>query len=696
MFLRLKDCPMKIKYRFLLNMLGMVFFAIATLAVISIGFVSDVTEKSAVVYAREVAQNSARTVKGQLDTAIGVARQLGKTYEALVNSGVKDRNIFNDIARTYLVGDKNLLGVWTAWEPDALDGRDKEFAKTKGYDDTGRFVPYWYRDAGAIDMVALEGYDTPGAGDYYLLSRNSGNETVLEPYMYNVGGKDVLLTSLVVPVRIDGVIVGVAGVDLALGDVQTRLSTIRPFDTGYLSLISEQGLVVADPNPKELGKNASKVGLSTALLQNISKGQPFENAEVENEDGSLLVRVSEPFMVGNVKTPWSIVVTAERDQVLASVTEIKVIVAIVAGVIALIAFAISVFAGYRMSRPIISMTGAMNSLASGELNTTIPEMDRTDEIGEMAKALSVFKDNIQERNQLQTEQVENERRAEEEKKAAMNRMADEFQASVGSIVKTVVSASTQMQSTAQTMSSTVEETSQQSTAVAAAAEQASANVQTVASAAEELSGSISEIGRQVTQSSAIASKAVKDAERTNEQIQGLARAADKIGEVVSLITDVAEQTNLLALNATIEAARAGDAGKGFAVVASEVKNLANQTAKATDEIGAQISGIQDATKGAVAAIDGIGKTIGEINEIAATIAAAVEEQGAATQEIARNVEQASVGTNDVTANIGSVNQAASESGNAAAQMLEAATKLTQDSEALGVEVDQFVDKVRTA
>jgi methyl-accepting chemotaxis protein len=351
--------------------------------------------------------------------------------------------------------------------------------------------------------------------------------------------------------------------------------------------------------------------------------------------------------------------------------------------------------GNAIANPVIAMTGAMDRLAEGDTKVDVPAQDRKDEVGKMAASVQVFKENAIEKVRLEAEQVESEKRAEREKRATMNKMADDFQSSVGGIVESVASASNQMETTAQSMSATAEETSQQSTAVAAAAEQAAANVQTVASAAEELSSSISEISRQVSQSSQIASNAVHDAERTNQQIQGLAQAVDKIGEVVSLITDIAEQTNLLALNATIEAARAGDAGKGFAVVASEVKNLANQTAKATDEIGSQIGGIQGATKDAVVAIEGIGKTIGEINEIASTIAAAVEEQGAATQEIARNVEQASAGTSDVTSNISSVNQAASETGTASGQVLEVARKLSGESDMLRGEVDKFINQVRT-
>ncbi len=358
---------------------------------------------------------------------------------------------------------------------------------------------------------------------------------------------------------------------------------------------------------------------------------------------------------------------------------------------------IAVFFSIRaIAQPVKEMTDTMNTLAGGDDTVDVPALGRSDEIGKMAEAVQVFKENAQERKRLEAEQVETEKRTEEEKHRIMVEMADDLESSVGGVIQAVSAASTQMQSSAESLASTAQQTSAQSTEVAVAAEQASANVQTVATAAEELSSSIGEISRQVTQSSEIASNAVKEAERTNEMVLGLARSAQKIGEVVELITDIAEQTNLLALNATIEAARAGDAGKGFAVVASEVKNLANQTARATEEIGSQIGGIQNATKDAVDAIQGIGGTIGEINEIASAIAAAVEEQGAATGEIARNVEQAATGTQTVTTNISEVTTAAGETGHAAGEILSATGELSQQSENLKSEVDKFLSQIRAA
>jgi len=347
-----------------------------------------------------------------------------------------------------------------------------------------------------------------------------------------------------------------------------------------------------------------------------------------------------------------------------------------------------------ITKPLNILTSTAINIADGDLNSVVSVIYKKDEIGQMARAVQVFKDGAMRVQAMTAEQESSRALAKHDRATMMNKMADNFNSNVGGVVQTVSSAATEMQSSAETLSATAEETSAQSAAVASVASETSGHVQTVATAADELSSSIQEISNQVTQSSQISGGAVAEAERANDMVKSLDVAANKIGEVVALITDIADQTNLLALNATIEAARAGDAGKGFAVVASEVKNLANQTAKATEEISGQIGDIQSATQNAVNAIGGISSTIEQISSISGSIAAAIEEQSAATQEIARSVEQVSGGTAEVTTNIAGVTEAAAETGQSSSELLSAANELAQQAVILNDEMDKFLIEVR--
>ncbi|UFX43237.1 MULTISPECIES: methyl-accepting chemotaxis protein [Bradyrhizobium] len=344
---------------------------------------------------------------------------------------------------------------------------------------------------------------------------------------------------------------------------------------------------------------------------------------------------------------------------------------------------------------IASIVSPMQALGRGDLTAIVPHQGEKTEIGAMADTLQVFKEAL-----VAKKAADEAAAADAEAKIERGRRVDtitrNFEQMIGEIVQTVSSASTQLEASASTLSSTARRSQELTTSVAAASEEASTNVQSVASATEELSSSVTEISRQVQESARMAGDAVGQARTTNDRVSELSKAAARIGDVVELINTIAGQTNLLALNATIEAARAGEAGRGFAVVASEVKALAEQTAKATGEIGQQIAGIQTATQESVGAIKEISSTIERLSEISSTIAAAVEEQGAATQEISRNVQQAAQGTQQVSANITDVQHGANETGSASTQVLSAAQSLSGDSNRLKLEVGKFLDAVRAA
>ena len=348
-----------------------------------------------------------------------------------------------------------------------------------------------------------------------------------------------------------------------------------------------------------------------------------------------------------------------------------------------------------VSRPIRKMTDAMDRLAKHDLETEITGIGRKDEIGHMADAVQVFKQGL-----IDADSLARQREADREEKERRQQLVDTYVASFDQTVRETLdmlaSASTEMNSTASSMSAIAEETGRQATAVAVASEQASANVSTVASASEEMAGAIAEIARQVQQSTDIARNAVVEAGNANGTMQGLADAAQRVGEVVALINDIASQTNLLALNATIEAARAGEAGRGFAVVAQEVKSLAGQTEKATGDITQQISAIEAITSNVVRAMNAVAGTIVQLDENAAVISVAVQQQDAVSKEIARTANAAAERTRDVSASVAQVSAAAANTDQVATAVLNAGGELATRSEKLRAEVERFLAQMRVA
>jgi methyl-accepting chemotaxis protein len=495
--------------------------------------------------------------------------------------------------------------------------------------------------------------------------------------------------------------------DIAVSDAQkralARIAALRYGNDDYFWVNDMQPRMVMHPMKPEMNGNDI-----SAFKDPNGKMLFVDMVNVAKKDGAGFVPYEWPkpgfdrpqpklsYVVGFAPWSWVIGTGVYIDDLSAQTWASMQRALLTAGLVLLLTLAVSVLVIRGITRPLHRMTDAMKELADGKLDVEVPGIGRRDEVGEMAEAVEVFKSNAAARLVLEAEQTEVESRAVARRKADMQKLADDFEGTVGEIIETVSSASTELEVSAGTLTSAADRAQELATTVAAASEEASTNVQSVASATEQVASSVNKISRQVQESARMADEAVDQARKTNDRVGELSKAAARIGDVVELINTIAGQTNLLALNATIEAARAGEAGRGFAVVASEVKALAEQTAKATGEIGQQITGIQSATQESVNAIKEISGTIERLSEISSTIAAAVEEQGAATQEISRNVQQAAHGTQQVSSNITDVQRGASETGLASSQVLSAAQSLSGDSNRLKLEVGKFLGTIRAA
>jgi methyl-accepting chemotaxis protein len=474
------------------------------------------------------------------------------------------------------------------------------------------------------------------------------------------------------------------------------------YDNGnYVFVYDSEGTALVNaPDPSQEGENRmaladpNGVHFIRDMVEGTWGGQSMTLAYSWLRSGEAAPQPKVSFAAGFAPWGWMVGTGVYVDDVnrafLKGVLDVSAILLPVLGFVVLI-----VFLGTRsITRPLGAMTGRMNRLADGDLTVENDGIDRKDEIGAMARALEVFREKAQDNDRLRREQAEAEKRVTEDQERTRHSLATAFEQGVGGMLGQLVTASRDLNDSAQSLDRLAHDAEGRAGSVAQNTDSASENVHSVAAAVEQLAASISEIGRQVQRASEVTGEAVGHMSETKRRMDTLVSSSDKIGEVVALITDIAEQTNLLALNATIEAARAGDAGKGFAVVANEVKALSNQTARATDEISRQISNLQNQTRGSGEAMATISTVVGEINGIAQAIAAAVEEQSVATQDISRNIQEASEGTGRVSESISEVLTDVHQTGQAADRVGASATLLQGITDGLRGQVEDFVARVR--
>ncbi|WP_378946553.1 methyl-accepting chemotaxis protein [Mesorhizobium sp. ANAO-SY3R2] len=640
-----------------------------------------------------IAEESARRVETYFGRVEELTHNARSSLYAAKDGVIPERAATNRLFERWMQDNTYALGISTAWEPNAFDGQDELYRNAPGHDDSGRYVPYFVKNDGKVKMEALVDYEKPGAGDFYLIPKATGKGVLMEPYSYNIAGKDVVMTSYMVPLLFNSAFKGTVGVDIALDNLADDLSKIKPLGEGYVALVTGNGGIVSYPEASMRGKALKDSGLDAAAWDGLI-ANPGKSANLVETSGDASVAIAVPVRLP-AGTTWYTMVSVPQTVLFASLSSLVVtsiaIIALAAGLMT----AVGLLLAARFRKRLDKVMTATAGIAAGESDVDLSEADRQDEIGEMARSLVILRDATleKERLEIEAEETRNRNATDEQRRAAeaaeqerqtrfavdslaealrqladgdmTHRIDDRFAGSLDKVrldfnssVETLQTALLSVGENAQAIQAGSSEIRSASDDLATRTEQQAAAVEETAAAVEEISASLKDTSKRAEDAGGLVERTRASAEKSGEVVKravvamsGIENSSKEISNIVGVIDEIAFQTNLLALNAGVEAARAGDAGRGFAVVAQEVRELAQHSATAAREIkmliaksGEQVSTGVELVSETGAALEEIIERVRVIDQNVSAIVAAAQEQSRALNEISSSVNSIDQGT----------------------------------------------------